>query len=76
METFSALLALCVGHLWIPHTKASDAELLLFSLICAWTNDWVNTWDVGDLRHRRAHYDVTVILQEIYGVIIDESVIC
>ena len=25
------------GHRWIPLTKASDAELLMFSLICAWT---------------------------------------
>ena len=33
METFSALLALCVGnsgHQWIPCTKASDAELWCF----------------------------------------------
>ena len=29
METFSASLAICAitGHRWIPHTKASDAEL-------------------------------------------------
>ena len=35
MEPFSALLALCAGeftgHRWIPHTKASDAELWCFS---------------------------------------------
>ena len=31
METFSALLAFCVGNSrWIPHTKASDAELYVF----------------------------------------------
>ena len=34
METFSAILALCVGestgHRWIPLTKASDAELCYF----------------------------------------------
>ena len=30
------------GHRWIPHTKASDAELWCFSLICAWINGWVN----------------------------------
>ena len=31
METFSALLAICVGNSrWIPHTKASDAELWCF----------------------------------------------
>ena len=34
METFSALLACCAGaftdHRWIPHTKASEAELWCF----------------------------------------------
>ena len=33
METFSVLLALCAGNSpnrWIPHTKASDAELWCF----------------------------------------------
>ena len=33
----------------------------VFSLICVWTNIWVNTWDVGDLRCHRPHYDVTVM---------------
>ena len=34
---------------------------LIFSLIRAWTNGWVNNRDAGDLRHHRAHYDVTVM---------------
>ena len=34
---------------------------LMFSLIYAWTNDWVNNRDAGDFRHHRAHYDVTVM---------------
>ena len=34
---------------------------LVFSLICAWTNGWVNNRDAGDLRRHRAHYDVIVI---------------
>ena len=49
------------GHLWIPLTKASDTELLYFSLICTWTNGWANNQDVGDLRCHRTHYDVTVM---------------
>ena len=49
------------GHRWIPLTKASDAELLMFSLICAWIHGWVNNRDAGDLRLHRAHYDVTVM---------------
>ena len=32
---------------------------LIFSLICASTNGWVNNRYAGDLRRHRAHYDVT-----------------
>ena len=31
---------------------------LMFSLIWARTNDWVNNWNTGDLRHNYAHYDI------------------
>ena len=34
---------------------------LMFSMICAWINGWVNKREAGDLRCYRAHYDVTVI---------------
>ena len=34
---------------------------LMFSLICAWINAWVNNREAGDLRRYRAHYDVTVM---------------
>ena len=50
---------------WIPHTKASDAELWFFSLICARINDWVNSREAGDLRRHRGHYDVTGLLLNI-----------
>ena len=43
-----------------PH-KGQWRRALMFSLICAWTNGWVNTRDAGDLRHHRTHYDVTVM---------------
>ena len=33
----------------------------MFSLICDWTNSWVNNGDAGDLRRHHSHYDVTVI---------------
>ena len=50
------------GHRWIPRTKASDWRgALLFSLICAWMNGWVNNREAGDLRRHRAHYDVIVM---------------
>ena len=42
------------GHRWIRGA-------LVFSLICAWINGWVNNGQDGNLRRHRAHYDVTVI---------------
>ena len=51
-------------HRWIPITKARQWHgALIFSMICAWTNDWVNNRDAGDLRSHRAHYDVIVMLR-------------
>ena len=44
---------------WIPLTKAGA---LMFSLICAWINGWVNNRQAGDLKRHRAHYDVTVMI--------------
>ena len=35
---------------------------LMFSLICAWINGWVNNREAGDLRCHRAHYDVIVMI--------------
>ena len=34
---------------------------LMFSMICAWINSWVNNRKAGDLRLYRSHYDVTVM---------------
>ena len=34
---------------------------LMFSLICAWINAWVNNLEAGDLRRYRVHYHVTVM---------------
>ena len=64
METFSALLALCAGNSPAPVTSPQKGQwrgALMFSLICAWINGWVNNREVGDLRRYRAHYDVTVM---------------
>ena len=44
-----------------PHNGQWCAALM-FSLIWAWINGWVNNCKAGDLRRRRAHYDVTVML--------------
>ena len=50
-------------HRWpvnSPH-KGQWRGALIFSLICAWINGWVNNREAGDLRRHRAHYDVTVM---------------
>ena len=44
-----------------PH-KGQWRGALVFSLICAWINGWVNTGKAGDLRRHRAHYDVIVMV--------------
>ena len=43
-----------------PH-KGQWHGALMFSLICAWINGWVNNHEAGDLRHHHAHYDVSVM---------------
>ena len=64
MEIFSTLLAICAGN--SPVTGEFPAQgqwrgALMFSLICARINGWVNNGKAGDLRRHRAHYDVTVM---------------
>ena len=64
METFSALLALCVGNSPVtcefpsqrPVTRSFDV-----SLICAWINASLYNRGAGDLSRHRAHYDVIVM---------------
>ena len=61
---FSVTGSFCVEfscHRRMPLTKASDTGLCFFSLICAWTNGWVNNQNPGDLRRHRAHYYVTIM---------------
>ena len=43
-----------------PH-KGQWRGALMFSLICARINAWVNNSGAGDLRRNHAHYDVTVM---------------
>ena len=69
METFSALLAFCAGS--SPVTGEFPAQgqwsgAVMFSLICAWINSWVNNRKADDLRRPRAHYDVSVMTPRNY----------
>ena len=66
MEAFSALLALCAGNSPVPVNSPHKGQwlgALMFSLICAWINDWVNNREAGDLRRHRGHYDVIVMAE-------------
>ena len=47
-----------------PH-KDQWCRALMFSLIWAWINGWVNNREAGDLRRHCAHYDVIVIVLTI-----------
>ena len=64
------LLALCVRGIYrssvnSPH-KGQWRGALMFSLICAWINAWVNNREAGDLRRHRTHYGVIVMKQDIH----------
>ena len=64
MAWWRALLALCAGN--SPPTgefssRRRVTRSLMFSLICAWTNNWVSNRDAGKLRRHRTDYYVTVI---------------
>ena len=50
-------------HRWPVNSpyKGQWRGALMFSLICAWINGWVNNREAGDLRCHRAHCDVIVM---------------
>ena len=52
-----------------PH-KSQWRGALMFTLICARINGWVNNREAGDLRRYRAHYDVIVMQKQRYSTII------
>ena len=69
METFSELLALCAGKSLVPVNSLHKGQwcgALMFSLICARINDWLNNREAGDLRRYRGHYDV-IVMEKLIG---------
>ena len=73
METFSALLVLCAGNSPVPVNSPHKGQwrgALMFSLICAWINDWANNREAGDLRRHRGHYNVIVMFCMESGLLI------
>ena len=70
METFFALQAHCAGN--SPVTGEFPAQslwrgALMFSLICAWINGWVNNREAGDLRRHCAYYNAIVIPRALFS---------
>ena len=64
METFSSLLALCAGN--SPVTGEFPSQMPVARSFDVFFNLRLDTRlsnnrEAGDLRHHRAHYDVTVI---------------
>ena len=50
-----------------PH-KGQWRGALMFSLIYAWINDWVNNREAGDLRRQHGHYDVIVMVSFVLSI--------
>ena len=50
-----------------PH-KGQWRGALMFSLMSAWLNGWVNNCEAGDLRCHHAHYDVSVMYNQSAAV--------
>ena len=51
-------------HLWSPVNSPHKGQwrgALMFPLICAWINVWVNNREAGDLKRHHVHYDVIVM---------------
>ena len=54
---------------WSPVNSSHKGQwrgALMFSLICTWINGWANNREVGDLRCYRAHYDVIVMIFDLF----------
>ena len=49
-----------------PH-RGQWCGALMFSLICAWINSWVNNGQAGDLRRHCIHYDVIITVDVAVG---------
>ena len=65
METFSTLLAICVGNSpvtgeFLAQRPVARSFDVYFDLRL--NNGWVNNRDAGDLRHHRTHYDVIIMI--------------
>ena len=58
-----------------PH-KGLWRGALMFSLVCAWINGWINNREAGDLRRHYSHCDVTLMRPAIVGLIRTRCFLC
>ena len=67
-ENILRVTGICAGNSPVtgdsPH-KGQWRWILIFSLICASINVWVNKHEAGDLRRHRTRYDVIVMIMFI-----------
>ena len=65
METFSVLLAICLGNSPVPGEFPAQRPVTrsfdVFFFIWVWLKVWENNREASDLRRYRAHYDVIVM---------------
>ena len=64
MEYFPRYWPFVRGIQWSPVNSPHKGKwrgALMFPLICAWINGWVNNEEAGDLGRHPAHYDVIVM---------------
>ena len=74
MEIFSALLAFVRGIRRSPVNSPHKWHgALMFTLICACIDGWVNNRKAGDVRRHRIHYDVTVKM--LHFKVVNDAVI-
>ena len=64
METFPRYWPFVRESVDFPH-RGQWRRALMYSLICARANGWVNNRDAVDKRRHHAHYDVTVMDQNL-----------
>ena len=60
MTSSNGIIFRVTGHLNSPH-KGQWRGALMFSLICARINGWVNNREAGDFKRHHGHYDVIVM---------------
>ena len=72
METFSVLLALCVGNSPVtgefPTQRPVTHSFDVFFALCL-NKGWVSNREASDLRHHHAHCDITVMTPKCSNIL-------